>query len=127
MAEVIKLTFDLFGTLGNHAIENTLRGILENELLWREFLTACGWSLDKEENGIETDIGENELLELYEALCTKTFHAWAGEQSQQFKENFMDCKVKNTTKITFCEELNVLTTKGKGKKFTTGREGRFLR
>ena len=66
-----------------------------------------------EKNDIATDIVEPEFLELYEALCTKTFHAWAGEQSRQFKEHFTDCKVKNTTKVAFCEELNVATTKGK--------------
>jgi hypothetical protein len=77
MTEISKLSSKSFGILGNGAINDTLKQILSHEELKQSFVTQCRTIVD------ESVMKESDILAIFTNLCTKTFHAWAGEQSQQ--------------------------------------------
>ena len=105
MMEVSKLSLETFGILGNREIDDPLKQILSNKELQQSFVTQCSTFVNKPEQE------KSHILALFNKLCTKTIHVWAGEQSWQYKAVYTGRQARNTTKLLFRNDLNSTTKK----------------
>ncbi len=123
MKEVCKFTALSFSVCGNQAIEEKADKLLENVILRRIFFACCrssSWQPVCIEEGHEHDL----VVSLFEELVDKTFHAWAGEQTDKYREQFTGRLNKDSAQLQLRGELNLLTKpKGNaGKKTKDNKE-----
>jgi hypothetical protein len=92
MTIVGNFSWRTIGVLGNKAVKNSLNDLLWNESLRKEFF-ILSWKW-----GDNEQISDIKVKYVLENLMTKTFHAWAGAASKEYKERFTGRHAKGTTK-----------------------------
>jgi hypothetical protein len=106
MTAITNLNVKSFELEGNDAIEDAFNDILNSTYLSGIFIRECRRTFE------ETDIGDHDLLFIYQELFRKAFHAWAGTQSGKYKEENTGRQAAGSTKnVTFRDHLNVATSR----------------
>lgn len=107
MREVSKFQVKSFKSEGNDVVGDSIRRLRQHEKLKETFVGVSRELFN------EKDIAEADILVVYDEICKKVFHAWAGEQTRKFKEKNTGRCATGTTNLAFRDDLNAIARKRK--------------